>query len=520
MNFAGEDSRIFDQFDYIKNLVQRMNSANGQKFDPAAMDAFHCLLTDGFGTWINLLPSFSSVALQTTSGPWLSVKDWNPFSQQLPVYFTKTTNRPLENDFHFAQEVVSNFHLTFHEGVHIALWEPFFLGEYGVDSHERFCADSLIFEAAAFWFTDCVTAPALRKALPDVELVRNRFAVTNDFLPYRALKDAGIKTERDGFDVYQLAFTGFDTAIWKSESLYATAIARRLYGFYSSSLIPLKQLYKSLDSIGVFDEFFERFTRPGLPSIFSKKVRDRLLRDGSEEFAWSLLRKNSTAWQKLDESQLKAIRVRRGIQGRAYKSLSVRYALADNRCFGHRKSWTEKNNSLAIEQIGSYLNSLEVGLGILASGKVNATIRHIELADQNFEKVRVNFKSHDLRTGMRDFILPGFAGKARQFGRPPFLKGRRKDLVPKEIEAVLDLLLQAENGSVTKDPARLKLACDIAEELAAKDGRIRSKKSRANLNKLIDRALVHPAVLPRWSVSLASFVPENGYYTEPTFKYD
>lgn len=507
MNSNGADNEIPDQFEYIKKLSFRMQPKQKLKLRNSQKT-----LADGFHPWSQLLPSFSSSVTQTAGGPWLSVKDWNPFSQQLPVYFTQTTDRQLERDFHYARELISNFHLTFHESIHVALWEPFFLGDYSIESQHQFNEVSLAFEAAAFWFTDCVTAPALRRALPDVELLRNRFAVTNDFLPYRAFMDAGIKRERDGFDLYQLAFTGFQTTFWKSNSLFANAIARRLYGFYASSLTPLKRLYHSLGAIGVFDEFSERFTRPDLPTLFSKKVRDRLRNDGQEEYSWTLLNKKTSSWQSLSPAELLAVRIRRGLQGRAYKAMSLRYALSDDRCFGQTKQWSNFENEDAISRINLYLSALESGLNSLADRELKATIRQIQQADKNLEILRTRFKRHDLRTGVRDFILPELSERFSQFGRPTLLEKRRRPLTKKEISAVLQLLLQKEDGMLTQDSERLKLASKISENL--------NGKNQLALRRYIDRALMHRDVLPRWSVALSSFDPKLGLYSEPVFKYD
>lgn len=511
MDIHGRDKAIPDLFQFLDQLSESLQDKN------LKTKANRLVLNAELGRWKHLVQTFASSVQQTGGGPWLGVKDWNPFNQQLAIYSTPLIDRPLEGDFHHAKEVISDFHLSFHEAIHVALWEPFFLGEFSVNSERHFRDLSLTFEAAAFWFTDCVSAPAVRDALPDVELVKNRFAVTNDFLPFRAFKASGVKTERQGFEIYQLAFTGFETPLWDTGNPHARNIAKRLYGFYSASTSPLAHLYRLLKEIGVFDEFALRFTNSNLPSLFSHSTRSELQTVGPETYSWNLLRKKSRSWDTLTSAELKALRVRRGIQGRAYKALSLRYALKDERCFGVKHKWTRAENQNAIERIETYLAELELALLTLAQRKVNGAIAATRSADEKFEKARLRFKAFQVRTGVRDFVIPQLPSKSQtMFGRPSFLVDRRKPLNRKEIEIVLQLLLQNKDKQITHDALRIQLAAEISTLL----NKMRNSRGRLELDRLLEKALLTEGILERWSIALESFHPSVGEFEEPVFKYD
>lgn len=167
------------------------------------------------------------------------------------------------------------------------------------------------------------------------------------------------------------------------------------------------------------------------------------------------------------------------------------------------------------------MKSLEEGIDLLADRKTNAAIAKTQLADRQFEKVRQLFKKFEVRTGYRDFIVPQLTtNQPSKFGRPSFLKVRRKPLTRKEIDVILRLLLQTADGKLTSEPARIELAAMIsAKQIQIKKSN-RNPKHRGELDSLVEKALLMDGIIDRWSIALKAFNPAKGEYAEPVFKYD
>lgn len=500
-------------------VVDRFVALSKEMQDPRLKLQPYQSLKKEMGHWDGLLNTFSVLADQNVAFKELRAADWNPFNQQLLLYQSDPVAETFEGDFTRVRNVISNFILDLHEAAHIALWEPFFLGIESVKSRQQFLEYSLAFEGACFWFTDCVCTPNLRDALPDFEIVRSRNSATSDFLPYRALKALGADSPKETFDIYFGGIRGNKNKLFRSKNKFSLGLRTRVFQFYLGALKPLGQVYGSLESIGVFSEFQERFCLPSLPTFLSPSTLSaRWTNNSLSAYCWKMLTKEMPEIHTLDSTTLQKIRLRRAIQTRSYFALSVRNVVEHHRIFTTKGRWKKSDRDHSIDLLNRYLDRLESGITKLANGCEMEASASIAKADHIYDQFRFHCRQKEAWVATRNYYLPALGDTRGVFGLSATNRDRKSPIYSKKYcNDVIKLLLQDENRRLCIDPNRLRLAGEIASHLQNRN--FKSRKTQNKLRRLIDEAMVIPDVLKHWSVRLSDINPKRSNFLEPSFQY-
>ncbi len=480
-------------------------------------------VSDGFyrrlGHWDRLLETFSCTSLNSKYENELLQSDWNPLNQQLLLFSSQPLEAKLESDFFEVAEGVESCNLALHEALHAALWEPFFVGKLKVKNHKQYQKLVFSFEGACFWFTDCISSAAIRDALPDNEIVRNRSSFTGLFLPYRALRAVGAISHKQTFRIFTLAFRGEKTSIMSQSDRFARQMAKRIYGFYYNSLATTKAMHDSLKEIGVFDEFYARFCLEGLPSLLSERALSSFVKMKLDQYSWQMIFSHIKRLDRISEDELLAIRVRRAIQTRAYFAFSLLRVIKHGLVVSYQSKWTGFDQRNILNWVNNYLNALEFAvIALLGHDVMSATII-IEDADKDFEKVRKLFQKKDVWVSRRKMIYPKLGGqKSFDFGIINQKSNRHKINIDRNYcLAIAEMLSFKGKQILIKDPTSLRLAVEIVERLKKLDDSSIAKDSY--LLRRLNKAMSRPEILERWSVQLASINPQKNVFFEPSFKF-
>lgn len=456
-----------------------------------------------------LLLSLGAVAPAT---PGASDEEWNPLSQRPHAPLPPAVGDELGGEITALKEAVDAFTTLAHEAMHVALWEPYFVGRWRPRGKRHFREFSLMAEGYCFFFGDIVVSGAVRVRLPDGEFALERETPSNArFSPVRAFQSLGIENVDAIRDIYLEGFSGRPTALWRprGESNFAASTAAHVYNFYAGSLGYLDELYDALAAFGGLSEFYRRFCAiPGLPTFI----------DGIDAPADDL-RAYFVAFSKaglknLEKAPVESIRWRRMLQTRAYFALQVRWLLSEGLVVG--RSLTPLRRRRLAEQVELYLKGLRSLLLALARDNGASPLPALAELDASYETgVRTPLVAHDVWAGHRWLIAPRRAGGAVS----AFDSATSPVDLLRTVAFIVDELTRAMKASNTLElRAEILASIERIAAIGVAGGSGDAKAFRAAARRM-RAALASSAVLPLWSLPLAHFEPIANRHRELCFSY-
>jgi hypothetical protein len=439
--------------------------------------------------------------------------EWNPFSQR-PLIVGKLPfeYQPLQAGFSEAQELASSLLTLAHDSAHVAIWEPFFCGKFQPGSLSAFVNISFQFEAFSLWFSDIVITPLIREKVPDGETVETRSSTAlGAFHAYRVLKSLKISPD-ESLGVLMGALSKHKGKKVKSRDAFARDLHNRLGQFYHLNLKSTERLYQTLNVLGMWDEFYNRFCRiSGLPSIVSRESVEFLKKGDTESYCRHFYKKDLLRLSLSSVSDNRRVRLRRALQSRAYYGFCIQHALRSKVFFSRSK------RRLAIKGIASsidvYLKGIELQLRSLAESVSETKIfKSLAALDLAYDKeIWSRFNAQDVWIGKREQIF--FKGQLRPpIGLSGYLtQNEQQDLLNEIIDQVLPTRL-------SHNPEEGRQLLWSLSTLSKKciNGGILNESDR----KILDNILLEPSQLPRWSVALNEIRPSKSQFREILFIYE
>lgn len=466
-----------------------------------------------------LLHSMASVAVAASDAP---DEEWNPLSQRPHSPLILDLGQAVfGQDIQAEKDAVDGLTTLAHEAMHVALWEPFFVGKWRPGSAAEFRLFSLAAEGYCFYFTDIVVSGSIRHILPDGEMALARITPSNTlFHPKRAFAAMGEHDNDKILSYYLAAFTGDLRPLGKDLAPLASTWCQQIRSFYEGSLSYLDRLYLVLEEYGYFTDFYTRFCNiPGLPGFAG--VALGALGHSPISAITSFHGEALNALAKMGKATLRAIRLRRMLQTRAYFVWQVQWALQHN-AYTAQRPGARFNPRGILRAIGTYLRQIEALLLDLAQGRSQRGIlAALEALDDSYElSVRRPLAKFAVWTLRRDFVAPRQAGGGIDCRLHRFADARAAQIAQLEIAKYLVMNL-SENLAKTRRIAErvavlalLKKVALLGEQVGNHEGAgvVRAWTKLKNL-------LMSPEILPLWSLALTSIDPKNNRYRELLFSY-
>ena len=469
----------------------------------------------------NLFLTMSAVA---PAIPDTSEEEWNPISQRPHAVLPPLITDELGAEITALKTAIDEFTILSHEMMHVALWEPFFTGQWRPRTRSSFREFSLMAEGFCYFFSDIVVSGAVRVRLPDGEFALERQTPSNArFHPVRAFQALGIVDHREIVDVYLEGFRGQSTRLWqpRGTSDFAASLAAQAYNFYAGSQRLLDEMHGALTAFGGLTEFYRRFCAvPGLPSFLGESEAQKAsAAPDQKSYFLAFFNETLPYLAGLPKAEIERVRLRRMLQMRAYYALQVRWLVRKNLVAA--KDMSTRLCETIADAVEVYLSGLQDLLQKLALQEDATVMASLAQLDAVYSRqVRKKFLIHDAWSGQRWLIAPRRAGGCIRVHAP--LPPREQE-AKRELSHIASFLVEeltaklAESKSV---PARSLILAQIQRlaELGAVGGNRSAQRTRQALRQLRVE-LARPHLLKLWSVPLASFDPENNRYRELVFSY-
>ncbi len=350
---------------------------------------------------------FQTFSTGAPAVPDTSSEEWNPISQRPHLALLSPGQEGLASEFQALKNGVDGFTILAHEMMHVALWEPFFAGEYLPSSCDEFVKFSLAAEGFCYFYSDIVLAPHFRARFPDGELALARQTASSSYFhPCRAFESLGITDLNEILSIYLQGFLGGSTKLWvkKGRSDEASSLAFQAFEFYQHSVPLIKDLYFALQKFGGLKKLSQLFAQPRNIPHFSRPEDAIHLKTG-DFYAYFKGFYEHTLPQLagLPEPALVKIKLRRAIQMRGYYSLSVESYLKSENIVVH--SPTRLDRSSLLGEIDRYQKGLAtLALNLEHDDLILAKLRSL---DQRYNKnVRKKLSQALVYTGERYLIAP------------------------------------------------------------------------------------------------------------------
>lgn len=467
----------------------------------------------------NLLNSFY------TGSPNDKVKDieeWNPFSQR-PIYILpRRYPRTLYSEFESIADAANRLVVMAHEAMHVLLWEPFFCGHF-IPSKRNFRHLSLGFEGFCFWYADIIVNGKIRLEYPDGERALERCSASQQSVhPRTAFELLEIKDPRKTMEIYVAAFLGYETYFTQHlENPIIRNLAERFYSFYSLTVDAPNGMFQSFKEFGLLDDFYIRFCKPrGLPSILPDAVLSRSPALNLEDYCWTVYNDGLKHIETLDRRSIKSVRVRRGIQTRAYFAYSLRNTIRKHQY----KAKTPLPRNSIVPRIDEYLDLLSAALTKISRDHEQAELA-MHAADHFYTRQILGpLKIHEVHATARAQLAPQLRGHSKLV-----LHEHREHFSSANIShfsrSVMDMYVRPaldfeREGKKSKELTGLMM--DTLDSLTQLK-RIRNEDKRteikASVSKKIDQMLGHELVFKRWSLPLSANDPAANIFHEINFIY-
>lgn len=511
--------------------------------------------------FVQSIPGFtkliSTLASVAPAFPDANDEEWNPLSQRPHAPLTPAiAPNELGHEILALKEAIDAFTTLAHEIMHIALWEPFFVGQWHPRTKSRFVNFSLEAEAFCFFYTDIVISGAIRIRFPDGEFALARQTPSNTlFHPGRAFAAVGLRDTKEILNIYLRSFRGdVDPVLQRlSSSPYLADLSKQTFDFYQGSLPYLDQLYSALGSFGIWDEYYKKYCKiPGLPALFSARDTQASGKSFSKYFN-SFWDHGLTELSCLDTNLLIRIRYRRMAQTRAYYALQLRWILQQGLVTGGLLSKKMQRNCLI--NLNQYLSDIQNLLHTTTQTRCPDFLRQLSQLDRSYEQqVRSELLSRNLWIGQRWMIAPKRAngliqatltGQAQPLAEsqanPPKAPKRSDKLSevyknsqacpkPTSTHAIQIQLLELISYALAELTTQMQQTKTIATRSLyltqiARISRIAGRCRRSDDSELevikfkIKREFSRPPLLALWSLPLASIDPVNNHYRELIFSY-
>ncbi len=468
----------------------------------------------------NLLNTF---AVGSPHSRKLDIEEWNPISQRPLFDCDKVDYCDFDGAFRATTHAIHHSIVLVHESIHVLMWESFFSGAF-VPKSSNFCKLSLAFEGFCFWYADIILNRRIKIKSPDGEFVFKRHSASQNHVhPYHVFQALNVMDPEKIMRIYIDAFTGYETPISKNMNKpLVNEIANRFYGFYSDTLKAPVEMFKVLDDVQIFGEYFEKFCKiQNIPSMFSKTFLKTDPSQNLNEYCWAIFSKEMPRMDSLGSVQIRAVRLRRSLQTRAYFAFALRHSIERSNYIakpGLSKKQMQKNINLYVEQLRVALNDL------CEAQSHSKVIRSIEHADRFYLKnIRSRLIKYNAYCGRRLQLLPTFPGystlaindKRTHLSRRQLLKFSQH-LIDTLVVPNLDLV-----GKSADSLTLLRSASALTKYLASLQN-LKGKKYSSqvkNISTKIDKILSHKLVLPYWSIPLSDIRPDQNAFREIIFKY-
>lgn len=467
-------------------------------------------LTDRFPGLQALLNSLAAASRTARKVGDRLIEDWNPLSQRVLLSDEDPPEATaFERDFTLITSHVTTFVEWGHESIHVLAMEPWLCGWREISAQADFTDWNLASEALAFWYADIVMIGAIRRHVPEADLVYTRSSVSNSgFHPEQAFRQIGLTDPDELVRLYVDAFLGQDTPLQSRTHPFPGTLARRLRDFYVGTQSTLDNLYTILETFQLFDGFYGRFCAvEGLPSMFDDDVLRTMAGCRLDDYVVRL----GTEWlprlKHLPPQRIEQVCARRHIQTRAYYAWMLRKAVEKNWVFA-------LNGPLGAEALiaglTAYLDGLEAALRALARGEPpEAAMARLRLLDCDYETgVRRPLEESAAHVKYRYHLYPYFAPSGGIIG----IRDGRSALSPAEMIEVARFVMKrcAWTGPFDDDGLIGRLHAFLgATESASLD----------DVGTAFNHFMIHPAALHVWSVRLADLHPGENRYREFAFEY-
>ena len=449
-------------------------------------------------------------------------EEWNPISQRPHTGLPPIVTDEFGGEITALKAAVDEFTILSHEMMHVALWEPFFTGQWRPRSRRSFRDFSLMAEGFCYFFSDIFVSGAVRVRLPDGEFALERRTPSNArFHPVRAFHSLGIQDHHDILDIYLDGFSGQRTRLWqpRGTSHFAASLAAQAYNFYAGSQRYLDEMHVALRAFGGFTDFYRRFCAiSGLPSFLAETHAQKASSNLKSYFS-DFFREALTNLAALTAIQVSRVRQRRMLQMRAYYALQVRWLLCENLVIAPALS--SSNCSKIVDEIDIYLDGIEALLRQLANQGDASLLNSLTKLDWRYgRQVRAKFIAHNAWSGQRWLIAPRRAGGCISIGSncPANDREAKKQVSLTVAFLVEELTARMVECKAVPDRSELFLQINRLTELGAAGGTGSAAQTKATLRTLRVE-LTKGYLLPIWSLPLASFDPVNNRYRELVFSY-
>ncbi len=468
----------------------------------------------------HLFLTMSSVA---PAVPDTSDEEWNPLAQRPHAVLSPMVADELGAELTALKLAIDNFTILSHEMMHVALWEPFFVGRWCPKNRKSFQAFSLMAEGYCYFFTDIHVSSAIRVRLPDGEFALDRQSPSNAlFHPIRAFQSAEIHDPNEILDIYLNGFSGQPTRLWQSpeEHILASSLAAQAFAFYRGSLSYLDELYPVLNSFGALTQFYRRFCSiEGLPSFIPAELGNSL--QSSEDLSFYFKEFYAQALPHaalLTQEQIEGVRMRRMLQMRAFYALQVEWLLENNLVYA--REFKVQHRKALLKEVSLYVEQLESLLHNLAQGSREQTSARLKELDAHYEgKVRSSFLRLRAWVGHRWLIAPKRAGGLISLKGPA---SSSKSKTTAHLAHIAQFFVEtlAESLAETKTTKARAKVLERIQSIAKLGALCASGKgpTKATWQQLLAEA-VAPDLISTWSVPLASFDPFHNQYRELLFSY-
>lgn len=426
------------------------------------------------------------------------VEDWNPLAQR--VLLSDRATLPM-SELELPLGTLSSHAQTFvewaHEAVHIYSMEGWLTGAHALTDRESFRSWYLAGEGLAYWYADIVVTRALRQALPSLNLVFSRQAVSSaSFHPETALAELGLTSPEDVLPVYLEAFTGR----WEHQGpeRLGRAFSARVRDFYEDSAGTLGNLFQTLSDYDILDGYWRRFCAiPGLPSLLDESQR-RDLGALTAVPAHRLLAHSLATLSRLDEQHLAAVRLRRSLQLRAYYLWMLLATLEGGQVYGLEPSASDE----AGRALRPLLDDLAQGLQSLAAGAALTEVQQV--ADRVSASVDAVIAGPLAGSIMayRYWIFPAFAPTGGLMG----LWTERSAFSDEEAARIASDVFERS----TRSEEVILLMSDFLRTL---------RSGQAERVVAFNRLMLHRDVRPTWTIDLGEISFQSDRFRELAFEF-
>lgn len=428
-------------------------------------------------------------------------EEWNPLNQVLPLQTQKRVNSRF-----FGHQMLDSWLNVYrrvtavHEAMHILLLEPFFIGKLNFKSLQDFEYCYLAFEGATVWHMELTATPAYDSKHFDGESLYARAGITTPSFSHRAaLRALSTSSEDETLKLYIDCFTGCHTKLAQSDNIYARNLAVRLYSSFFDSKKPMQLLHNQLTSLGIIDEFQNRFCKiPNLPTILPPTVTKFNPSKEMSDYCHCFFRLGIPHMDRLPLHQVQLIRIRRKLQTRAYFAFCLLRALERKQFFSRKATFSTKEIPQIVADLKEYLVTLEGTLQQpLLQGKSKTCNKEIAAADKFFDcQIFKKLKKLDLWMSKRLLYAP--PGQSMSLGYIGHSESRKIKL--KDFSNLAQLFLKyPHDESITLEKK--------IEEI------VELSKNRGNPT-VYNRIISQPHFRKVWSQPLYSINPNQENYRE------